>query len=107
MASRRTDRLETHAQLARIIFEFSQNLSAMLAEPGRMKAYSSDLRWRVIWQRIKKARNIPECCKLGGHHQLYITGLVLDNLSMYLGEICSEIKYKTGVEVTPSSCCGN
>ena len=53
----------------------------------------------------KKARNRPECCKLDGHHQLYIIGLVLDNPSMYLGEICSEIKHTTGVEVTPSSIC--
>ena len=24
----------------------------MSAEPGRTKAYSSDLRWRIVWQRI-------------------------------------------------------
>ena len=27
-------------------------MAAMSAEPGRTKAYSADLRWRIVWQRI-------------------------------------------------------
>ena len=53
----------------------------------------------------KRVRKRPQCCKLDGHHQLYIIGLLLDNPSMYLGEICSKIKHATSVEVTPSSVC--
>ena len=53
----------------------------------------------------KKPRCRPECCKLDGHHQLYIIGLVLDNPSMYLGEICLEIRNVTGVEASPSTIC--
>ena len=53
----------------------------------------------------KKPRCRPECCKLDGHHQLYIIGLILDNPSMYLSELCSEIKSITGVEVSPSTVC--
>ena len=32
----------------------------MSAEPGRSKAYSHDLRWRIVWQRIGKGFNYRE-----------------------------------------------
>lgn len=109
----------------------------MSCEPGRKVAYSVDIRWRVIWQRLgmgltfahrlniavgtvfniytlfvrtgdvnhKKARKKPEKCKLDHHHQLYVIGLILNNPTMYLREICSEIKQMTGTEVSPSMLC--
>lgn len=112
----------------------------MSAEPLRTKAYSPDIRWRIIWQRIgmgfsyrtiashlnisvgtayniyelfeqtgcvdpKKQRKRPECCKIDNHHRLYIISLVLENPSIYLAEICSEIKNITGVQLAPSSIC--
>lgn len=112
----------------------------MSAEPQRTKAYSLDLRWRIIWQKLgmglsyrtiashlnisvgtahnifrlfeqtgsvdaKKPRKRPECCKIDDHHQLYIISLVLENPSMYLGEISSEIKDVTGVRLSASGIC--
>ena len=113
---------------------------AFSCEPGRTKAYSIDIRWRVIWQRLgmglrfreiahrlniavgtayntyklfkltgsvdkKKVRRRPEQCKLDHHHQLYIVGVVIENPSMYLREICSEIKDITDTDVSPSTIC--
>lgn len=37
------------------------------------------------------------------HHQLNIIGLVFENPSIHLGELCSEIKAVTGVEIIPST----
>lgn len=112
----------------------------MSAEPGRTKAYSPDLRWRVVWQRIamelsyrdiaerlcisvgtayntfqlfqrtgsvdaKPPSKRPDLCKLDDHHQLYIISMVLDNPTLYLGEICTAIKDVTGTVVVPSTVC--
>lgn len=52
----------------------------------------------------KKAKQ-PVCSKLDNHHKLYIIGLVLENPSIYLGEICSKIQDVTGVTLTPSTIC--
>ena len=35
-----------------IIWREIRNTMAMSAEPGRTKAYSVDLRWRIVWERI-------------------------------------------------------
>lgn len=112
----------------------------MSAEPGRTKAYSSDLRWRVIWQKIamelsyreiaerlcisvgtaynifqlfqrtgsvdvKPSGKRPDLCKLDEHHQLYIITIVLENPTLYLGEICTAIKDVTSTVVVPSIVC--
>ena len=42
---------------------------------------------------------------LDDHHQLYVISLVLDNPSLYLGEICTAIKDVTGTVVVPSTVC--
>lgn len=109
-------------------------------EPGRTTAYSVDIRWRIIWQRLgmglsfraiaqrlniavgtayniyklfqqtgsveaMKVRSRPDKCKLDHHHHLYIVGIVLENPSLYLREICSLVKEVTGTEVSPSMIC--
>ena len=119
---------------------FDVQTMASSCEPGRTKAYSMDIRWRVIWQRLgmglrfreiahrlniavgtayniyrlfqqtggveaKKARKRPEKCKLDHHHQIYIVGIVLENPSMYLREVCSEIRQITDTDVSPSTVC--
>ena len=109
----------------------------MSIERSRRKAYSSDIRWRIVWQRIamdfsyraiahnlnisigtvcnilkqfeqdgnvdsKHPRKQPEKCKLDNHH---VIGLILDNPSLYLREICSKAKETTNTEVSPSTIC--
>ena len=48
----------------------------MSAEPGRTKAYSPDLRWRVVWQRIAmelSCRDVAErlCISVGTAHNTF------------------------------------
>lgn len=47
----------------------------------------------------------PDLCKLDDCHQLYIISIVLDNPTLYLGEICEAIKDVTGTVVVPSTVC--
>ena len=47
----------------------------------------------------------PDLCKLDDYHQLYIISIVLDNPTLYLGEICDAIKDVTGTVVVPSTVC--
>ena len=42
---------------------------------------------------------------LKADHQLYIISIVLDNPTLYLGEICAAIKDVTGTVVVPSTVC--
>ena len=111
----------------------------MSAEPGRKAPYSSDLRWRVVWQRIgmeltfrEIANNLslslgtvhnhfkrfqltgevtPTVCNrdstrmLSEHDELIIVGLLLDDPSMYLSEVCQKISMFTGLEVSPATIC--
>ena len=35
----------------------------MMGEPGRMRAYHEDLRWRIVWQRLADDRTIKETAK--------------------------------------------
>jgi transposase len=53
----------------------------------------------------KNVRRRPEKCKLDHYHQLYIVGIVLENPSMYLSEICSEVQQVTDTEVSPAMIC--
>ena len=112
----------------------------MSAEPGRKSAYSADLRWRVVWQRIamelsfrRIALNLNISCStaqttlklfeqtgevsprgqpsrketrcLSDADELHIVGLVLENPSMYLQEICQEVHHATGKQVSPATVC--
>lgn len=112
----------------------------MSAEPCRKAPYSSDLRWRVVWQRIgmelsfrKIADNL--CLSLGTvhnhfkrfqltgevapakvssrestralseHDELTVVGLLLEDPSMYLSDVCQKIMMLTGIEVSPATIC--
>ena len=111
----------------------------MSAEPGRKAPYSSDLRWRVVWQRIgmeltfcEIANNLslslgtvhnhfkrfqltgevtPMVCNRGStrmlseHDEPIIVGLLLDDPSMYLSEVCQKISMLAGLEISPASIC--
>ena len=104
----------------------------MSCEPGRKAAYSSDLRYRMVWWRIAITRNLSvstatvhNICKrfeLTGcvdphkldranarvfslYVEMLIIGLLMDNPSLYLGEICSKIAEITCIRVTPSTIC--
>ncbi len=112
------------------------------AEPGRKKAYSSDLRWRMMYQRIamelllediawklnvavntvhrtyklsEATRKVkPQPCEKPRYHlkaldpssALYIIGLVLENPSMYLDEVCGIIRIEVfALQVSASTVC--
>ncbi len=101
------------------------------AEPARKKAYSSDLRWRIVYQRIarnltfeKIAKNLiyTQFHRTGGievtqqaseHNlrrltdraELYVVGLVLANPPLYLSEMCQSVKSTFDIEVSPSTIC--
>ncbi len=117
------------------------NAMAVSAEPGRKKAYSSDLRWRMVYQRIAMelplediARKLnvavstvhrtyelfettgkvePQPCEkprydlraLDPSSELYIIGLVLENPSMYLDEVCVIIRDVFALQVSASTVC--
>ena len=112
----------------------------MSAEPGRKKAYSSDLRWCIVYQRL--AMNLPfekiaqnlnvavstvhrtyrlfeesgsvdplslgtrlDCRSLDPHSELYVIGVIMENPSLYLGELCSVIMTAFGIEISASTVC--
>ena len=114
--------------------------SVMSAEPGRKTAYSNDLRWRIVYQRI--AMNLPfvkiaqnlnvavstvhriyrlfeesgtvdplsprkrlDCRRLDLRSELHVVGVILENPSMYLGELCLEVMQVFGIEISPSTVC--
>ena len=114
--------------------------SVMSAEPGRKTAYSNDLRWRIVYQRIamnlpfvKIARNLNiavstvhriyrlfeesgtvdplsprkrlDCRRLDLRSELHVVGVILENPSMYLGELCLEVMQVFGIEISPSIVC--
>ncbi len=114
---------------------------AVSAEPSRKKAYSPDLRWRIVYQRIAMqlpydtiAHNVnvavstvqrtykhfeatgevdPQLCDkprydlraLDSTSELYIIGLVLENPSIYLDEVCRIIKEVFALDVSASTVC--
>lgn len=116
-------------------------IMAVSAEPSRKKAYSPDLRWRMVFQRIamelpyeKIAQNLnvavstvhrtykhfevtgevdPQPCDeprydlraLDPARELYIIGLVLENPSIYLDEVCGIIKEVFTLDVSVSTIC--
>ena len=112
----------------------------MPAEPGRKRAYSVDIRWRVVYQRIgmelhfheianrlniatstahriyqqfartgdveparRKAR--PELRALDEHNELLVIGIIMENPTVYLEEICKRILSITNIAVAPSTIC--
>ena len=106
----------------------------MSAEPNRKAPYSSDMRWRIIWQKFgmdltyrQIARNLsisigtvhnvlklfeetgevspkkPEredMRKIDNSDELFSLGLLLENPSLYLGEICQRIDSTFGIQVS-------
>ena len=111
----------------------------MSAEPNHKAPYSSDLRWRIVWQKFgmeltyrRIAQNlsvsvgtvhnvlklfeqtaevsakIPErdgTRKIDDSGELLIVGLLMENPSLYLGEICQEVQGTLGIQVSPSTVC--
>ena len=114
--------------------------SLISAEPERKTAYSNDLRWRIVHQRI--AMNLPlvkiaqnlnvavstvhhtyrlfeesgtvdplsprkrlDCRRLDLRRELHVVGVILENPSMYLGELCLEVMQVFGIEISPSTAC--
>ena len=112
----------------------------MSAEPSRKKSYSTDLRWRIVYQRIamnlpfyKIARNLNIAAstanriyhlfeQTGGvdpvqrlerheiravdmHTELHVIDFVIENPSVYLNEVCYNIRDITGEAVSPSTVC--
>jgi len=109
------------------------------AEPGQKAAYSSDLRWRIIWQRYgmelsfrKVAENLnislgtaynicqlfeetgcvgQKCTSLESNklfnqqRKLWIIGIIVDNPSLYLREICQKISLAFNITASPSTIC--
>lgn len=110
------------------------------AEPCRRKAYHSDLRWRIVWQRlsleltfkqiamrlniaISTAKSVyslfeitgdvepklsgprRELRKLDDHMELFILGLILDDPSLYLSEICDKVVELSGIRVSQATIC--
>ena len=112
----------------------------MSAEPSRKKAYHSDVRWRIVYQRIgmgftfdKIAKNLNVATstvhrtftfflqsgdveplprnrsnslrKMDPCSELYVLGLVHANPTLYLGEICHDLKNAAGIDASPSTIC--
>ena len=111
------------------------------AEPGRRRAYGTDLRWRIVFQRFgmrlryaKIARNLnvststayricalfeatgevrpvsqhahrPYLRRLDQQGQLHVVGLIIENPSLYLAEICQQVQEVFALDVTPSTVC--
>ena len=47
----------------------------------------------------------PECRKLDDLHELFIMGLICENPSLYIGEICSKIAEVTNITISTSTVC--
>ena len=46
-----------------------------------------------------------DCRRLDLRSELYVVGVILENPSMYLGELCIEIMHVFGIEISPSTAC--
>ena len=46
-----------------------------------------------------------DCRRLDLRSELYVVGVILENPSMYLGELCVEIMHVFGIEISPSTVC--
>ena len=46
-----------------------------------------------------------DCWRLDLRSELYVVGVILENPSMYLGELCVEIMHVFGIEISPSTVC--
>ena len=115
-------------------------LLLMSAEPYRKKAYTSDIRWRIVYQRmatglcftdIAKNLNIatstacrtyhqfectgeiqairhdsrPDLRVLDEHSELILIGIILNETSVYLEELCQKVADLTSITVSPSTVC--
>ena len=116
-------------------------LLPMSAEPNRKKAYTSDIRWRIVYQRmamglcfadIAKNLNIatstacrtyhqfestgeiqairhdsrPDLRVLNEHSELILIGIILNEPSIYLEELCQRVAdLLTSTTVSPSTVC--
>ena len=108
------------------------------AEPGRKFAYSDNIRWHIVWQKIGTelpyrtiASNLnvslgtvhniyqryvdtgtvtpkqqpcrQELRSLNQQDELFIIGIILDNPSVYLGEVCRAIEDVCSKNVSPAT----
>ena len=46
-----------------------------------------------------------DCRRLDLRSELYVVGVILENPSMYQGELCVEIMHVFGIEISPSTVC--
>ena len=113
----------------------------MSAEPGRKKAYTADIRWRIVYQRlaleltfeeiatrlniatstahriyhqfeltgdirpVSRSEPRPDTRALDEHNELIIIGVILNNPTLYLDELCQTTLALTDVSVSPSTVC--
>ncbi len=107
-----------------------EKLNMTSAEPGRKAPYSRDIRWRVIWQRIrldlpfkKIAENLYIAASIACSHykrfevtgdvsstkpsrrELYVIGLFFSSPSLYLHEVCREVNSVLGNHVSAPTAC--
>ena len=111
-----------------------KKMPRLSAEPGCKAAYSKDIRWRVVgkglvwnfateilqetstylWEQcviISKGSSKLEMFRHWCHHpipardELLIIGLLMENSSLYLSEVCQTIQQSIGVAVSPATVC--
>ena len=46
-----------------------------------------------------------DCRGLDLRRELHVVGVILENPSMYLGELCLEVMQVFGIEISPSTAC--
>ena len=113
---------------------------AKSAEPCRRKAYTPDIGWRVVWNRLglnmtfsaiasrlqiatstayriyklfertgdvthQQSSSRLACRTLNEHDEMFIIALLMQNPSMYLSEMCTQVSSIVGVEVSGSTIC--
>ena len=112
----------------------------MSAEPSRRRAYTPDIGWRVVWNRIgldmtfgdigRRLQIAPSTAHrlykrflrtddvvpqqpgsraqsrvLDENHEMILIAMVMENLCMYLREMCLEIRSATAIDVSGSTIC--
>ena len=124
--------------LQAVCLKFNNN--EMSAEPNRKKAYTADIRWRIVYQRmalelsftdIAKNLNIARSTAYRTYQQfestgeiqpishgsrqdlraidedseLIVVGIILNEPSLYLEELCKRVFELTSTTVSPSTVC--
>ena len=72
------------------------------AEPCRRVAYSSDLRWRIVWRRIGLEQSFRDIAQSPVY--MIIFAIIFENPNLYL-KIIQKIFEYTNERVSPSTVC--